>query len=184
MRHFQFAVLRSALIATLLLASFQATAAAPVASRPVAAANTAILVGLRPGKSLRLDNRGVSAADSALAESVGALGIQSAAAVFHGVSGSGQLRVAGIAGPIDLRSVYRLRLPAGADVAAALAALRAQPDVVYAEMDGLAHLTTTPNDPLYAQQWSLAQIDAPAAWNSDRFRPRYRPPRPGGPTLD
>jgi subtilisin family serine protease len=140
-------------------------AAAPGTIAP-ATQGAAVLVGLRPGTSLRVDGHGVSASDSGLAQSVSALGVQSADTVFHAVRGDGQLSLPGLASAIDLRSVYKLRLPAGANLAAALAALRADPAVVYAEPDAVAHLITTPNDPLYPQQWGLAQIGAPTAWST------------------
>jgi len=145
-------------------------AAAPGATAPSAIApatqGAAVLVGLRPGTSLRVDGQGIGASDSGLAQSVSALGVQSADTVFHAVRGDGQLSLPGLASAIDLRSVYKLRLPAGANLAAALAALRANPAVVYAEPDAVAHLITTPNDPLYPQQWGLAQIGAPTAWST------------------
>ena len=166
MRHIQLMILRTTLAVVLLIAGLPATAAAPLGTQQPALAGTAVLVGLKPGASLRVSTQGVTASDSAVAQSVRALSVQSADAVFRVVSGSGQVSVAGIASPIDLRAVYRLRLPAGANVAAAVAALSAQPGVVYAEPDGIAHLITTiPNDPLYSQQWGLAQIGAPAAWD-------------------
>ena len=35
----------------------------------------------------------------------------------------------------------------------------------FVEPDYLAHVTNTPNDPLYTDQWHLPQIQAPSAWN-------------------
>jgi thermitase len=60
-----------------------------------------------------------------------------------------------------------VQLPAGSDRSAALARLKADAGVVYAEADSTLHasaLTVTPNDPYYAAQWGLSTIDAPAAW--------------------
>ena len=165
MPHFQRIVTRLIIAFALAAGSLGATGAAPLGAQPAVATQAALLVGLKPGASLRIDAQGISASDSALAQSVGALGVQSAETLFHSVIGSGRVSLAGITSPIDLRAVYKLRLPAGANVAAALSALRANPAVIYAEPDAVAHLITDPNDPLFAQQWGLAQIGAPAAWN-------------------
>jgi len=50
--------------------------------------------------------------------------------------------------------------------AVAAAALRAEAGVAYAEADSTFHAAgvVIPNDPLAIQQWSLAQVDANAAW--------------------
>jgi thermitase len=47
----------------------------------------------------------------------------------------------------------------------AVAALRRNPAVAYAEPNYLYHADTVPNDPRYPQLWGLAKINAPAAWN-------------------
>ncbi len=55
---------------------------------------------------------------------------------------------------------------AGESVAAAVARLRAEPDVQFAEPNTTVHATITPTDPLYASnQWNLPQIGMPAAWD-------------------
>src|SRR5262245_3988659 len=70
----------------------------------------------------------------------------------------------------------RVRLNAGTSVEAALAAYRANPNVLYAEPDYRVHLQLTPNDPQYASQWDMNNtgqtggtpdddIDAPEAWD-------------------
>jgi subtilisin family serine protease len=61
--------------------------------------------------------------------------------------------------------VYRARLQAAESVAAAVARLRQLRDVAYAEPDYVAHILATPTDPLYPDQWGLARIEAPAAWD-------------------
>ena len=48
---------------------------------------------------------------------------------------------------------------------AALAALRADPRVKYAELDGLVRALRTPNDALWPTQWSPAKTNAPRAWD-------------------
>lgn len=47
----------------------------------------------------------------------------------------------------------------------AVAALRSDPAVAYAEPNYLYRADALPNDPRYGQQWGLARIKAPAAWN-------------------
>ena len=66
----------------------------------------------------------------------------------------------------DLSRIYRLRLSSSSDVNAAVAMLRRNPDVVYAEPDYIARSTTVPpNDPLYGSQWGLNAIHAEGAWS-------------------
>ncbi len=45
------------------------------------------------------------------------------------------------------------------------ATLRRRPDVAFAELDYLATAAEVPNDPDWGNQWSLAQIGLPTAWN-------------------
>jgi subtilisin family serine protease len=47
----------------------------------------------------------------------------------------------------------------------AVASLRSNPAVAYAEPNYVYHADAAPNDPRYAQLWGLARISAPAAWN-------------------
>lgn len=65
----------------------------------------------------------------------------------------------------DLSRIYRLHLPSGSDVTAAIAVLARNPDVVYAEPDYVAQRIDTPNDPQYGSQWGLTNIGAPTAWD-------------------
>jgi len=67
----------------------------------------------------------------------------------------------------DFGAFWYAELAPGADVDAALAALRANPDVASATPIGLVRVTLSPNDSLYAQQWSMRAapgIDAERAW--------------------
>ncbi len=57
-----------------------------------------------------------------------------------------------------------MAVPAGRE-RATLAELRRRPDVAFAELDYLAHAAELPDDPAWDQQWSLAHIGFPAAWN-------------------
>jgi thermitase len=47
----------------------------------------------------------------------------------------------------------------------AVASLRSNPAVAYAEPNYLYHADAVPNDPRYPQLWGLARISAPAAWD-------------------
>ncbi|MBU0608428.1 MAG: S8 family serine peptidase [Armatimonadetes bacterium] len=60
---------------------------------------------------------------------------------------------------------YVVDLPAGSDVLAAAAALRAQPGVLCAEPDALIYPALIPDDPQYSQQYHLPIISAPQAWD-------------------
>jgi thermitase len=61
----------------------------------------------------------------------------------------------------------RLRLPSGTDVVTAIAQLRKDPNVLYAEPNYLAHKDVTPDDTFYNSsiQWPLFKIEAATAWN-------------------
>jgi thermitase len=70
----------------------------------------------------------------------------------------------GIAGQSDTQ-VAVVKLKAGSDVDAKLAAYRAHGNVVFAEPNYLAHATLlAPNDPSYSQQWAYAKIQAVDGW--------------------
>jgi len=52
-----------------------------------------------------------------------------------------------------------------ADAEAAAAAMAARPDVEYAQPAYRVHAQFTPNDPFYAKQWNLPDIDMERAWD-------------------
>jgi subtilisin family serine protease/NADPH-dependent ferric siderophore reductase len=65
----------------------------------------------------------------------------------------------------------RLQLPAGANLDAAMAALRATPDVVGVSANYVRHAIATPgppNDPFWtsSQMWGLIKIQAQSVWNT------------------
>ena len=73
----------------------------------------------------------------------------------------------------QIAPIHRLQLPAGADMAATLASLRANANVLYAEPDYIVRPSRTPNDPMFFRQWGLqntavpgADISAPEAWST------------------
>jgi subtilisin family serine protease/uncharacterized protein with FMN-binding domain len=59
-------------------------------------------------------------------------------------------------------------LPPGLSVTETVHRYQANPNVDYAEPDFIVKLLdTTPNDPLWSQQWDMAKISAPAAWSTN-----------------
>jgi len=50
----------------------------------------------------------------------------------------------------------------------AVAALRSQPEVLYAEPNYIMHATVTPNDPRFGNQPNMSRIGAPQAWNTQQ----------------
>lgn len=72
--------------------------------------------------------------------------------------------------PQELGQIVVLELPRGSDVTAMAEALGGDPRFEWVEPDYLAYAAQAeavelePDDTLYPQQWGLAQIDAPAAW--------------------
>jgi subtilisin family serine protease len=65
----------------------------------------------------------------------------------------------------NLQRIYRVQIDPDQDVMAAINLLESDPNVEYAEPNYLAHAAVVPNDPLYASQWALTKINAPAAWD-------------------
>jgi subtilisin family serine protease len=79
-------------------------------------------------------------------------------------------RGAGVKRALPLQRLKLVRLPKGASVRAAAAALSRRPGVAYAEPNYLYRPAAVPNDPRFAQLWGLhqlsdADIDAPEAWD-------------------
>jgi len=68
------------------------------------------------------------------------------------------------AGAIPQLDVHVLTADAGG-AEAALAALRADPRVKYAELDGVVRALRAPNDTFWPTQWSPVKTDAPRAWD-------------------
>jgi subtilisin family serine protease len=68
----------------------------------------------------------------------------------------------------DIVPGLRLARVATQDTLAAIAALKEQPDVLYAEPNYLLHLDLTPNDPRFisGELFGLTKIGAPTAWNT------------------
>src|ERR1041385_7009603 len=66
----------------------------------------------------------------------------------------------------DLVEGLRLARVSPEDTLKAVAALRQQPDVLYAEPNYILHADVTPNDPNFATQYGLSKIGAPQAWDT------------------
>jgi subtilisin family serine protease len=122
-----------------------------------------VLVGLKPGVTVSTGLLGVQASDASLSAAFADIGVQSVEPIFP--NGKRSMVVVSADSGIDLSSIYRLRLAPDADILRIVRDLSANPAVVYAEPDYLAHIIATPNDPLYSGQWGLSQINAPAAWD-------------------
>jgi subtilisin family serine protease len=69
-----------------------------------------------------------------------------------------------VAGSVPSLDVLKVSVKPGQELAE-VAALRGDPNVLYAEPDYIALAQTIPNDPYYASQWGLSKIDAPTAWD-------------------
>lgn len=65
---------------------------------------------------------------------------------------------------IPALNIRLLRVPAAA-AERIRQALAARPEVDYVEADATAQALATPDDPYFTQQWHLAKIQAPAAWD-------------------
>jgi subtilisin family serine protease len=111
-----------------------------------------VLMHLRSDITVYTEGSGVHTNDVSFEDVLKAVGAQAIEPVFPNTA--------------SLSSIYRLHLAPDIDAACAIASLSAHPAVIYAEPDYLAHIAgVVPNDPLYPEQWGLAQIDAPDAWD-------------------
>ncbi len=70
--------------------------------------------------------------------------------------------------PLNLERHLIVQLHGRLEIAAALAHLRALPEVEYAEADGVGSGGAIPTDPNYGQQWHHPRIGAPQAWDVTR----------------
>ena len=70
----------------------------------------------------------------------------------------------------DLGRIYRVRveLDEGQSLDEVLAVYRRRPDVEYAERNPVIAICATPDDRLYAEQWSVAKVQTPEAWDTCR----------------
>ncbi len=63
-------------------------------------------------------------------------------------------------------NVYKLTLPKDADVLSVAREYEADPNVEYAEPNGIVHALLVPNDENYTQQWAHQMIESEYAWNT------------------
>ena len=146
---------------------------APLAVAPAAAllldyASGQVIVKLKPGIHLtaKLDVTTASAAvstnNAGLQQVLSAIGVSGADPVFTG-DRAGMRRSTNADDP--LARIYRLALAPDTEVATAVARLRNNTAVEYAEPDYLDRAVLTPNDPVWGNQWALHKINAAAAWD-------------------
>jgi subtilisin family serine protease len=98
----------------------------------------------------------------------------SSAAKPGGVAAAREEFVRAERGPVRVWAVVRngskMQVLRGQSSAAGAAALehrlRAMPDVVSAEVDGVVHAATAPNDPSFDQQWAFNAVDYQSAWTT------------------
>jgi subtilisin family serine protease len=85
-----------------------------------------------------------------------------------GVTPAEQAAIIRSVGATELRTIgagtHVLTVPAGAEQRTA-DALRANPEMRYAELDYIVQGDRTPNDPSFGSQWDARAISAPAAWD-------------------
>jgi subtilisin family serine protease len=85
-----------------------------------------------------------------------------------GTSASEKQSVERAVGATDVATIgagaHVLHVPKG-QVEAKIAALKAHPNVRYAEPDYVVHADMTPDDPSYKQLWGLSKVQADQAWN-------------------
>ncbi len=70
-----------------------------------------------------------------------------------------------------LGATYRVRLKAGSDTGAAIRALSGTAAVAEAGPNRWRQASAIPNDPDFASQWGLTQINCPAAWDRTTGNP-------------
>lgn len=68
-------------------------------------------------------------------------------------------------GRLGAIGVEVVEIPAGSDVNKALKSYLRNPNVAFAEHDGMASALVTPDDPYYVRQWAPAYVNTPAAWD-------------------
>jgi subtilisin family serine protease len=101
----------------------------------------------------------------------------SAAKVFPGIRGTVKRDFARVTpAGTKLSGLYLVRIPDTADIAAVKAKLDADPRVEYTSYNYIRHIFSTPDDPLYSQEWGLhntgqtgglagADIRGPESWD-------------------
>ncbi len=78
-----------------------------------------------------------------------------------------QVRIAGVGDNLGYHPTlhaFHVRLHPGVSIETALAQMRRQPGVLYAEPVHVLHALATPNDPSFGSQWAPTKIQANLAW--------------------
>jgi subtilisin family serine protease len=122
-----------------------------------------VLVGFKPDVAVDTGHLGLQTNYASLSATLLDIGVQSIEAIF--AETNEHMSAISTNADTDLSRIYRLRLAPNVDVLRAVQELSANPAVAYAEPDYLAHIIAVPSDPLYSEQWGLAQVNAPAAWD-------------------
>lgn len=124
-----------------------------------------VLVKFRSGVRFGIEPAGLPHSDrSALDQVLAEQGVKQMAPLFPLMSSPGKLGPEKAADVFGLSHIYRLRLEPGRDVRKVVAALAANPDVVYAEPDYIARQADAPDDPRYSEQWALNALRIEGAW--------------------
>jgi subtilisin family serine protease len=129
-----------------------------------------ILIKLRPeldGQEVKIQTDGVSTGLGSLdllGQRHGVIGMERA--LFPMPGQKENARAALLAG--ELNRVYLLKLDQGQDIQQAVSAYQGDPDVIYAQPNYLSRLSVVPDDSLYHEQWALAKMQMPSAWDIER----------------
>lgn len=121
-----------------------------------------VLVGSAGASTLR----GGAAVTQLLVKFKPGTGTATHAAALAGAEATAQSTIPGI-------GVHVVAVPRR-NAAGALAGLRRNPAVSFAELDATAEAQGVPNDPSFSLQWGLQKIDAPDAWTYDQGSPTVR----------
>jgi uncharacterized repeat protein (TIGR01451 family) len=169
--------LRHRRVALFLCLALAASLGYMLAQRPAAASQTRAQTAARAAQSLQSKARPFVPGEILVRFRAEAAGSDAETAIASLPAASGgeiPIKFESERGLEIVRGLRLARVPA-AETESALAALRARPDVLYAEPNYVRRKLSVPNDPRYAEQWSLkntnkfgggdgADIDAEQAW--------------------
>jgi serine protease len=120
----------------------------------------------RAARTSRDAGRARTAADEALPYLRGSIIVKFKDGATPGGPAAAMAQVNGtIANRLSYADFDIVEIPLDADPEAAAAAMRARPDVDYAQARYRNHAMARPNDPLYGNQWNFTAIDMERAWD-------------------
>uniref|UniRef100_A0A540VEF0 S8 family serine peptidase n=1 Tax=Litorilinea aerophila TaxID=1204385 RepID=A0A540VEF0_9CHLR len=125
-----------------------------------------MIVKVRSGVDLRVQGQDGEVQASSLASTLNSLGVVDVEPLFAPAMGTVQAAQHPESSHRGLERIYRLRMTGQIPLDHALALLRTDPNVEYAEPDYVARAVRVPNDPEYPQQWYLPHVGAPNAWDA------------------